>query len=80
MSLIDPNHPTRRVRRALGLKTILGSVYPGEPFPDLPEDLRPFLPETGRIGIYPPSFNWGPNRRPGTSHPAAHPRRNASTN
>ena len=60
MSLIDPNHPTRRVRRALGLKTILGSDYPGEPFPDLPEDLRPFLPETGCIGIYPPELQSGP--------------------
>ena len=60
MSLIDPNHPTRRVRRALGLKTILGSDYPGEPFPDLPEDLRPFLPETSRIGIYPSELQSGP--------------------
>jgi hypothetical protein len=54
MSLIDPNHPTRRVRRALGLKTILGSDHPGEPFPDLPEELRPFLPapnETGQSGV-----------------------------
>ncbi len=60
MSLIDPNHPTHRVRRALGLKTILGSDYPGEPFPDLPEELRPFLPETSRIGIYPSELQSGP--------------------
>lgn len=60
MSLIDPNHPTRRMRRALGLKTILGSDYPGESFPDLPEKLRPFLPETGRIGTNPPELQSGP--------------------
>jgi hypothetical protein len=75
VSLLDPNRPTRRVRRALGLKTILGSDYPGEPFPELPEELRRFLsdanrrssqapkpdhPETGRFGNNPSAFTQKP--------------------
>jgi hypothetical protein len=75
VSLLGPNHPTRRVRRALGLKTILGSDYPGEPFPELPEELRRFLsdakrpssqapkpdhPETDRAGNNPSAFTQKP--------------------
>lgn len=40
--------PTRKLRRALGMKTILGQDRPDQPFPGLPDDIRKFLPDAGQ--------------------------------
>lgn len=40
--------PTRKLRRALGMKTILGQDRPNQPFPELPDDIRKFRPVPGK--------------------------------
>ena len=40
--------PTRKLRRALGMKTILGQDRSDQPFPDMPDELRKFLSLPGK--------------------------------
>jgi hypothetical protein len=56
--------PTRKLRRALEMKTILGQDRPDQPFPGLPDDIRKFLPLPGK------GFGREPLPHPGQPDPS----------